>query len=88
MIKVFKTFPKELFRVNNGAHVQLREWALNRPVYDVILSHGLVQAKALNPSSYRAPNGASLRPNSPYQQQYLVSRIFKGYDIIVDPCAR
>ncbi|KAG9252686.1 uncharacterized protein F5Z01DRAFT_222684 [Emericellopsis atlantica] len=82
LIAVFRRFPKELFRVNNGRKVQLRTWTPRRRVYDISLTNGLVQPKATKPTSYEAPNGASMRPNSPYQQS-LVSWRFRGDDVIV-----
>ncbi|QPH03919.1 hypothetical protein C2857_000366 [Epichloe festucae Fl1] len=82
LIGVFKTFPKELFRVNNGHLVQLRQWMPKRHAYDVHVTQGMIQAKALHPCSYQAPNSASMRPNSPYQQ-HLVARLFKGQDVMV-----
>ncbi|PNY23832.1 Uncharacterized protein TCAP_06225 [Tolypocladium capitatum] len=82
LVAVFRRFPKDLFRVNNGLQVQLREWSPKRRVFDIKVSDRWVKPLALDPLSYQAPNGASMRPNSPYQQQ-LVSRLFKGRDVIV-----
>ena len=102
LIAVFKRFPKEIFRVNNGRKVELRTWTPRRRVYDISPTNGLVQPKATKPMSYEgesskerlvrprvlranlilAPNGASMRPNSPYQQS-LVSWRFRGDDVIV-----
>ncbi|EEU34662.1 uncharacterized protein NECHADRAFT_34809 [Fusarium vanettenii 77-13-4] len=82
LISLFKKFPKELFRVNNDPLVKLRVLRPNRHIYDIVLQNGLALPKALNPSSYIAPNGASLRPNSQYQQS-LVSWRFRGNDTIV-----
>ncbi|OAA35513.1 hypothetical protein NOR_07898 [Metarhizium rileyi] len=82
LIGVFKTLPKELFRVNNGHAVKLRPWSPTRHSFDVHVDNSLVQAKALNPHTYRAPNGASLRPNTPYQQ-LLVKNLFKGHNVQV-----
>ncbi|RSM03313.1 hypothetical protein CEP52_007461 [Fusarium oligoseptatum] len=82
LISVFRKFPKELFRVNNGPQVKLRVLQPKRHVYDIVTENGLALPKALDPSSYIAPNGASMRPNSPYQQS-LVSWRFRGNDTIV-----
>ncbi|KAM0664869.1 hypothetical protein ACQRIT_000503 [Beauveria bassiana] len=79
-IRVFRALPKELFRVNNGVAVKLRPSSPQRHSFDIHVSGGLVQAKALYPETYKAPNGASLRPNSPYQQ-LLVKKLFKGDDV-------
>ncbi|KAG7115895.1 hypothetical protein HYQ46_007330 [Verticillium longisporum] len=82
LVSVFKRFPKELFRVNNGYAVKVRAWSPSRRTYDIVVENGVVQPKALEPSNYIAPNGASMRPNSPYQQS-LVSWRFRGNDTIV-----
>ncbi|KAG6062686.1 hypothetical protein E4U30_003513 [Claviceps sp. LM220 group G6] len=83
LIAVFRKFPKEIHRVNNGLSVKLRAWSPHRRSYDIVTKqHGLVEAKALNPPTYVAPNGASMGPNSVYQQS-LVSWRFRGSDVIV-----
>ncbi|KFG79617.1 hypothetical protein MANI_029713 [Metarhizium anisopliae] len=82
LIAVFKRFPKQLFRVNNGRPINLRVWSPRRHSYDIFAENGLVKPKALDPLSYAAPNGASMRPNSPYQQS-LVSWRFRGSDMVV-----
>ncbi|KAL7917209.1 hypothetical protein ACQKWADRAFT_307338 [Trichoderma austrokoningii] len=82
LLGVFQTFPKELFRVNNGRAIQLRVWTPTRRSYDILTRDELVDPKALDPQTYSAPNGASLRPNSPYQQS-LVSWRFRGSDTII-----
>ncbi|OAR02418.1 hypothetical protein LLEC1_07213 [Akanthomyces lecanii] len=90
LIGVFKALPKELFRVNNGFAVKLRPWSPQRHSFDLHVNNGLVQAKAQDPHTYRdgidwesaAPNGASMRPNTPYQQ-LLVKKLFKGHDVQV-----
>ncbi|OAR02491.1 hypothetical protein LLEC1_08018 [Akanthomyces lecanii] len=82
LLGVFKVLPKELFRVNNGYAVKLRPWSPGRHAFDIHVCNGLVQAKALSKDTYRAPNGASLRPNSTYQQ-LLVKRIFRGPDVLI-----
>ncbi|TRX89863.1 hypothetical protein FHL15_009296 [Xylaria flabelliformis] len=87
MIKVFRSFPRELFRVNNGRQVKLRVQQPGRHLYDILAKNGQVEPKALHPSTYIAPNGASMRPNSPYQQS-LVSTRFRGTDVIVFAVAK
>lgn len=82
LLSVFTRFPKELFRVNNGRHVELRARTPARCIYDITLSNGRAEPKALDPTTYAAPNGASMRPNSPYQQS-LVSWRFRGGDMLV-----
>ncbi|KND92483.1 hypothetical protein TOPH_02733 [Tolypocladium ophioglossoides CBS 100239] len=82
LIATFRSFPKELFRVNNGPQIRIRPWSPKRHVYDILVKNGRVQPKALDPSTYRAPNGASMRPNSTYQQ-HLVSELFQGSDVLV-----
>ncbi|QLI68643.1 uncharacterized protein G6M90_00g053790 [Metarhizium brunneum] len=82
LIAVFKRFPKHLFRVNTGRPINLRVWSPRRYSYDIFAENGLVKPKALDPLSYAAPNGASMRPHSPYQQS-LVSWRFRGSDMIV-----
>lgn len=52
LIAVFRKFPKELFRVNNGRAIELRAWTPKRRVYDIITHHELVQPKALNLQNY------------------------------------
>lgn len=52
LISVFKRFPKELFRVNNGRIVTVRSRRPGRQVYDIIVDNGLVKPKALSPSTY------------------------------------
>ncbi|KAI0185347.1 hypothetical protein EV127DRAFT_397169 [Xylaria flabelliformis] len=87
LIKVFRSFPKELFRVNNGRQVKLRVQQPGRHLYDILAKNGQVEPKALHPSTYIAPNGASMRPNSPYQQSLVLTR-FRGTDVIVFAVAK
>jgi hypothetical protein len=51
-IKSFRVFPMELFRVNNGRYVQLREWTGQEMLYDIHTKDGYVKAKALDPATY------------------------------------
>ncbi|KAF1965911.1 hypothetical protein BU23DRAFT_603841 [Bimuria novae-zelandiae CBS 107.79] len=80
-IRSFKVFPVELFRVNNGRAIRLREWAPQKTSYDIITEDGRAKAKALNPATYAAPNGASMRPNSEYKRD-LIQR-FRGQEVVV-----
>ncbi|KAI0416977.1 hypothetical protein F5X98DRAFT_375358 [Xylaria grammica] len=82
LVTVFRSFPKQLFRVNNGRYVTLRVHRPNRVAYDIVAQNGQVEPKALNLQTYVAPNGASMRPNSPYQQ-LLVSSSFRGPEVII-----
>jgi hypothetical protein len=52
LFAVFREFPKELFRVNNGLTVKLRVWAPQLHVYDIFVRNGMVEPKALNPKTY------------------------------------
>jgi len=52
LIAIFRTIPKELFRVNNGRRITLREWSSERHVFDNITKDGRVKPKALQPSTY------------------------------------
>ena len=53
LISVFREFPKELFRVNNGLQVRLRAWTPQRRIYDIFVVNGVVQPKALDQETYR-----------------------------------
>lgn len=53
LIDVFKTLPRELFRVNNGYAIKLRPWAQHKTQFDVHLVNGFVKAKAHDPKTYR-----------------------------------
>lgn len=80
----FTRIPKELFRLNNGPAVRLR--AMEGPLrpqrsFDLLTEKGKVKPKALDPPTYEWPNGASMRPNSPAQQNLV--RTFRGSTIYV-----
>ncbi|KAF2177148.1 hypothetical protein K469DRAFT_604466 [Zopfia rhizophila CBS 207.26] len=91
LITVFKHIPKELFRVNNGRAIILREWSLQRQrSFDIVTKSGKVKAKALDPATYRGkfkltlnvtPNGASMRPISAFQRNLVQS--FRGQSVVV-----
>jgi hypothetical protein len=58
-INIFKVIPKELFRLNYGCNVALREWTPNgKRCYDILTEAGMVKPKALNAATYR---GASTK---------------------------
>ncbi|PMD61573.1 uncharacterized protein K444DRAFT_587759 [Hyaloscypha bicolor E] len=84
-IASFKVTPLEIFRVNKGPSIFLREWAAFPPqrftIFDLHTYEGKVLPKALNKATYQLPNGASMRPNGRYQQA-LVRRL-AGRDWIV-----
>lgn len=76
---------KDLFRVNATSKVILRDLAqqtkLGRSSYDVVLnaSDSLVHPSV--GSNFQGPNGASLRPNSPFMQEII--RGFKGKSVTI-----
>lgn len=51
---VYRRFPKELFRLNNGPQIRLREYKSRRGgSYDVLANEsGKIEQRALNPESY------------------------------------
>jgi len=53
LIKTFTAIPKELFRLNNGTSVLLRDRNV-KPTgsYDLVTVGGKVKPKALDPASY------------------------------------
>lgn len=54
VLGVYRRFPKELFRLNNGPQICLREYKLRRGnSFDVLANaSGKIEPKALNPSTY------------------------------------
>lgn len=52
LISIFNTFPKELFRVNNGPSVHLRIRRPHKYQHDVVPQNGLILPKALDPATY------------------------------------
>jgi hypothetical protein len=52
LINIFKIFPKELFRVNNGLNIKVRPQEPGRRIYDIIAQNGQVEPKALDPQTY------------------------------------
>lgn len=53
-VGVYKKFPKELFRLNKGPYVRLREYKSRRgPCYDVVANNdGNVEPRALDLATY------------------------------------
>ncbi|RKO88195.1 hypothetical protein BDK51DRAFT_15407, partial [Blyttiomyces helicus] len=70
--------PLDLFRVGGSDKVNLRDFhkqqALGRSSFDITLQNGL--ALPMEGRYFVAPNGASMRPNSPYLHK-MISQ-FKG----------
>ncbi|KAF2752698.1 hypothetical protein EJ05DRAFT_446385 [Pseudovirgaria hyperparasitica] len=81
LINIFRTVPRELFRVNNGPAITLREWRGQGYSYDVVTESGMVKPKALDAANYNAPNGASMRPDGDMHRRLIQN--FKGSSIIV-----
>ncbi|MCJ1463596.1 hypothetical protein MMC07_002204 [Pseudocyphellaria aurata] len=81
-IQRFSVIPKDLFRVNNGPSITLRDRTVKKTgPYDLVTEAGKVKPKALDPNTYAAPNGASMRPNTPKQNNLV--KTLKGADVIV-----
>ncbi|KAI2026587.1 hypothetical protein LOZ12_006611 [Ophidiomyces ophidiicola] len=79
-IQAFATVPRELFRLNNGPAVRLRARpGPTRPqgVFDLLTHNGMDDGAAQGivagdiPAIATAPNGASLRPNTPRQRELV-----------------
>ncbi|KAI1307406.1 hypothetical protein F5Y03DRAFT_393950 [Xylaria venustula] len=71
-----------LFRLNAGRSIKLRERSVKRTrSFDVLTEGGLVQPRALDPSTYSAPNGASMRPVGKNQEGLVET--FKGSNVVV-----
>ncbi|EEH19337.2 hypothetical protein PABG_01656 [Paracoccidioides brasiliensis Pb03] len=77
-LKSFIKVPDEIFRVNFGLVVRLREHLdPSRPPpgpFDLLTEAGKAKPRALDPATYLFPNGASMRPNSRTLQN-LVRRV-------------
>ncbi|RMZ85071.1 hypothetical protein DV738_g364, partial [Chaetothyriales sp. CBS 135597] len=82
-INRFSVVPKELFRLGNGPTVSLRDRAVKKVgSYDILSETGKVKPKAItSPETYRSPNGASLRPNTPTVQDLVDN--FSGASVVV-----
>ncbi len=76
LINIFRNFPKELFRVNNGRQVKLRVQQPGRHVYDILAKNGQVEPKALNPSTYIG--------KSDYLSQHNNDATFDQTDMLLD----
>ena len=75
---------KDLFRVNATSKVILRDFEaqkkLGRSSYDLVIKEdGLVHPS--NSDNFEGPNGASVRPNSPFMQEII--RGFKGKGVSI-----
>ncbi|KAF4124435.1 hypothetical protein GMORB2_5101 [Geosmithia morbida] len=76
-IKTYQRFPRDLFRINSGWRINLRP----------LLPPPASPSSPSSSSSYditpeAGPNGATLRPNTPYTQHY-VNRGFRGPEPVV-----
>lgn len=83
MINSFKRVPVQLFRVNNGATVKLRDYALRKSSsYDILTDHGRVIPKALDPSSYSGKQDGTHRKlyaNCYRSAEWCVNAATRGY---------
>ena len=54
VLGVYRKFPRELFRLNKGPRVRLREYKSRRgPLFDVVANDdGNIEPKALDPATY------------------------------------
>ncbi|KAG6297471.1 hypothetical protein E4U45_005480, partial [Claviceps purpurea] len=53
LISSFRFVPIQLFRVNAGKKIRLRDYAARKgKSFDVVSENGLIKPKALEPSSY------------------------------------
>ncbi|KAG6322181.1 hypothetical protein E4U22_000507 [Claviceps purpurea] len=81
LISSFRFVPIQLFRVKAGKKIRLRDYAARKgKSFDVVSENGLIKPKALDPSSYTAPNGASMRPLVPRQKRLV--REFLGTNVV------
>jgi len=64
VLGVYRKFPRELFRLNKGPRVRLREFKSRRgPLFDVVANgDGNIEPKALDPATYTGKTIAA----SPY----------------------
>ena len=76
---------RDLFRVNSGEKVILRDFSsqkrLDRSSYDLVLKEDGLVHPAENTGNFEGPNGASVRPNSPFMQEII--RGYKGKGVTV-----
>ncbi|OCK92041.1 uncharacterized protein K441DRAFT_688601 [Cenococcum geophilum 1.58] len=81
MVLVFRTVPLRLFRVNNGPITKLRAFDArpSRRSFDLLTIKGRAVPRALMPETYKAPNGASMRPNTPILHELV--RNFRGRQV-------
>ncbi|VUC30371.1 unnamed protein product [Clonostachys rosea] len=91
-IKVFRQFPKELFRVNRGWQVLLRPQTKRssgheittkpKDLFDPPDSKPRVEPKALNPETYSGPNGAAMFPNTTHLQYCILGFLRRKNPVI------
>ncbi|CAG9940482.1 unnamed protein product [Clonostachys rosea f. rosea IK726] len=91
-IKVFRQFPKELFRINNGWQVLLRPRTKRssgheittkpKDLFDLPDSKPRVEPKALDPETYSGPNGAAMFPNTTHLQYCILGFLRKRNPVI------
>jgi hypothetical protein len=63
-IGVYRRFPKELFRLNKGPQIRLREYKFRQgKSFDVLANaSGNVEPRALNPNTYEGKSDAAFLP--------------------------
>lgn len=61
VVGVYRRFPKELFRLNNGPQIRLREYKLRQGnSFDVLANaSGNIEPRALNLSTYKGKSDAT-----------------------------
>jgi hypothetical protein len=61
VLGVYRKFPRELFRLNKGVHIRLREHKSRRgPLFDVVANdRGNIEPRALDLTSYAGNNTAT-----------------------------
>ncbi|KAI1275387.1 hypothetical protein F5Y07DRAFT_400386 [Xylaria sp. FL0933] len=81
-IKSYKYIPIMLFRLSTGRSIKLRDRSVKRSgSFDILTDNGIVQPRALDPSTYSGPNGASMRPLG--RDQELLVKNFEGRKVVV-----
>lgn len=84
LLGVYDRLPCDLFRINGGVNVILRDFetqrSKGRSSFDVVLdSNGLVQPSTGD--CFNGPNGMSLRPNGPFLQEII--RTFRNDNTVI-----
>jgi hypothetical protein len=76
---------RDLFRVNATEKVILRDFEsqkkLDRSSYDLVLKEDGLVHPSPSTGNFEGPNGASVRPNSPFMQEVI--RGFKGKGVVI-----